>query len=88
VDEASSTQDRSSEGSCITEAARLLVVNSGAAERLLALHRPSGDGRCVGCGHTMTRWPCALVAVARAAQDLVARRSVPLPNASVRRDGP
>jgi hypothetical protein len=64
--------------SCIVEAARLIMRNSGEAERLLAVHRPSVDGRCAGCGHSIARWPCALVAIARTAQLLVAGRPVKL----------
>jgi hypothetical protein len=60
--------------SCIVEAARLIMRNSGEADRLLAVHRPSVDGRCAGCGHSIARWPCALVAIARTAQ-LLARSS-------------
>jgi hypothetical protein len=60
--------------SCIVEAARLIMSNSGEAERLLTVHRPSADGRCAGCGLSMTRWPCVFVAIARTAQALVAGR--------------
>jgi hypothetical protein len=64
--------------SCIIEAARLIMWNRGEAERLLAVHRPSPDGRCIGCGHSIARWPCAMVAIARTAQDLLAGRPVRL----------
>lgn len=60
--------------SCIAEAARLIMRNLGEAERLLTVHRPSADGRCTGCGLSMTKWPCVFVAIARMAQDLVAGR--------------
>jgi hypothetical protein len=59
---------------CITEAARLVSNDAGAAERLLAAHLPGPDGRCKGCGRSMSRWPCVLVIIARAAQELRARR--------------
>jgi hypothetical protein len=58
--------------SCIMEAARLIMRNRGEAERLLMVHRPSSDGRCTGCGLSMTRWPCVFVAIARTAQAIVA----------------
>jgi hypothetical protein len=64
--------------SWIVEAARLIMRNTVEAERLLAVHRPSVDGRCAGCGHSIARWPCALVAVARTAQALAAGRPVKL----------
>ncbi len=59
---------------CITEAAKLVNNDAGAAERLLAAHTPGPDGRCRGCGRSMTRWPCVLVMIARAAQELRAAR--------------
>jgi hypothetical protein len=62
--------------SCIVEAARLITANRGEAERLLIVHRRSADGRCAGCGRSIARWPCAFVAIARAAQDLLAGRPV------------
>jgi hypothetical protein len=54
---------------CITEAAKLVSSDPGAAERLLAAHAPGPDGRCKGCGRSMNRWPCVIVMVARAAQE-------------------
>ena len=59
---------------CITEAAKLVNNDPGAAERLLAAHGPGPDGRCTGCGRSMTRWPCVIVMIARAAQELRAGR--------------
>jgi hypothetical protein len=59
---------------CIAEAAQLVKNDPGAAERLLAAHVPGPDGRCTGCGRSMTRWPCVLVMIARAAQELRAGR--------------
>lgn len=56
--------------SCIVEAARLVLSNAGAADRLLAAHRPRADGRCHGCGSTLVHWPCVMVAIARRAHEL------------------
>lgn len=55
---------------CINEAARLIRSETGAADRLLAHHRAGHDGRCSGCGRSVERWPCVLVAIAHRAQEL------------------
>lgn len=65
---------RDDRDACFTEAARLLVSNAGAAERLLTAHRPAPNGGCVGCGHSQARWPCALVAIGRQAHELAVSR--------------
>ena len=65
-------QSRIGENTCIGQAARLVMANSGAAERLLLAHRPTTSGHCAGCGQALIRWPCPLVTIARAAQDLLA----------------
>ncbi|MGH3613634.1 MAG: hypothetical protein ACRDRK_13795 [Pseudonocardia sp.] len=55
---------------CIAEAALLLARDHGAADRLLAAHRPLPDGRCAGCGRSPSRWPCVLVVIAEQARTL------------------
>ncbi|MBC8090490.1 MAG: hypothetical protein H7Y15_00785 [Pseudonocardia sp.] len=57
---------------CSDQAARLVARNPGAAQRLLAAHPPDRRGRCSGCGHKPPQWPCALVAVAERARELLA----------------
>lgn len=54
-------------GTCITEAARLVASDPGAAHRLLAVHVAGPDGRCRACGQQLVAWPCVLVAIARQA---------------------
>jgi hypothetical protein len=60
---------------CIAEAAKLVNNDPGAAERLLVAHGPRPDGRCTGCGRSLTRWPCVVVMIARAAQELCVDRA-------------
>jgi hypothetical protein len=54
-------------GTCITEAARFVASDSGAAHRLLAAHVAGPDGRCRACGQRPVAWPCVLVTIARQA---------------------
>ncbi|MGH3568935.1 MAG: hypothetical protein ACRDRH_23495 [Pseudonocardia sp.] len=48
---------------CIDVAAQFLAAQPGAVERALAKHRRGKDGRCTGCVHTQTRWPCAVASI-------------------------
>lgn len=59
---------------CIDAAARFLAREPSAVTRALDLHRPTGDGRCRGCGHRGVKWPCAVASSARRAFTLLAER--------------
>ncbi|MBO0851181.1 MAG: hypothetical protein J2P20_17090 [Pseudonocardia sp.] len=51
------------------EAARSVAALPNVSERLLRQHVADAHGDCAGCGtYTSTRWPCALVHIARLAQ--------------------
>lgn len=66
------------EHDAIHEAARLMVRygETETPRRLLAAHVADDRGRCRGCQGQVrsTKWPCALVAIARAALRIAADR--------------
>ncbi|MGH3565312.1 MAG: hypothetical protein ACRDRH_04625 [Pseudonocardia sp.] len=68
-----SIQDRS----CIAEAITVVAAQPGGVERILATHRRRSDGRCTGCAHTLTKWPCTVAGIALGARDHARYRPVP-----------
>lgn len=65
----------------IETAAWFAAAQPGFADRLLSAHARRKSGDCAGCGvYRPTRWPCALVSIARRAEQINrerSRRSVP-----------
>jgi hypothetical protein len=55
-------------------AARFVAAQTDGPDRLLAAHRPDGDGSCRGCSASMTPWPCAAAAIARRAREMPGRK--------------
>ena len=60
----------------IATAAWFVAGQPGSAARLLGAHTRRDSGDCAGCGvYRPTRWPCALVSIARRAEQLNRERS-------------
>ncbi|MGH3615861.1 MAG: hypothetical protein ACRDRK_25355 [Pseudonocardia sp.] len=74
----SAARDRSTQArSCIAEAIAFVAAQPGGVERTLATHRRRSDGRCAGCVHTRTWWPCAVAGIALGARDHAGYRPAP-----------
>jgi hypothetical protein len=56
--------------SCIVMAARFVAAQPGGVRRVLEAHQRRPDGSCTCRTHVVTPWPCVLVAIAVAAQQL------------------
>jgi len=60
----------------VETAAWFVAGQPGSADRLLGAHTWRANGDCAGCGvHRPTRWPCALVSIARRAEHINRERS-------------
>lgn len=60
---------------CIEAAATYLAAQPAAVQRAMATHTRGPTGRCVGCGNTSPRWPCAIAVSALRALDLLDGRT-------------
>jgi len=57
----------------IAVATTFMAHQPGAAQRALARHTPLPDGRCSGCPHPTTRWPCFVAAIALRVESITRR---------------